>query len=146
MSLYSHFCTANQGSAGHWNAHENEEDPNDYRPGGYHPAERDEMFGGKHRAICKLGWGQFSTVWLAWDIQREAFSAMKICKSAPEYQRASQVCAIAAMLLVISYGVVSAHPEFPLRMKSRSPFMCTSAVCRLPLRVRYHKRCLQLVP
>jgi hypothetical protein len=39
-----------------------------YRPGGYHPVGLDDTFdGGRFSVIRKLGWGQYSTVWLAKD-------------------------------------------------------------------------------
>jgi len=30
------------------------------------------------KIIRKLGWGAFSTVWLAWDNKRKMFSALKV--------------------------------------------------------------------
>jgi len=39
-----------------------------YRPGGYHPVELGDTFkGGRYKICHKLGWGGFSTVWLAKD-------------------------------------------------------------------------------
>lgn len=47
---------------------ESSEDEEDYRPGGYHDVRIGEMFkGGRYRIVGKLGWGHFSTVWLAQD-------------------------------------------------------------------------------
>lgn len=47
---------------------EEEEDLEDYRPGGYHPVNiGDEFNGGRYMIVRKLGWGHFSTVWLARD-------------------------------------------------------------------------------
>ncbi|KAK8628966.1 hypothetical protein V6N13_077825 [Hibiscus sabdariffa] len=37
--------------------------------------------------VNKLGWGHFSTVWLAWDTQRTRYVALKIQKSAQHYTR-----------------------------------------------------------
>ncbi|EPE25744.1 Protein kinase-like (PK-like) [Glarea lozoyensis ATCC 20868] len=50
-----------------------------YQKGGFHPlclgeTLRDERYTVKH----KLGWGGFSTVWLAWDNQEEKYVAVKI--------------------------------------------------------------------
>lgn len=44
-----------------------------------------DLFNGRYHVIRKLGWGHFSTVWLAWDIQGKRFVAMKVVKSAEHY-------------------------------------------------------------
>ncbi|XP_046896175.1 SRSF protein kinase 1a isoform X2 [Hypomesus transpacificus] len=64
---------------------EEQEDPNDYCKGGYHHVKIGDLFNGKYHVIRKLGWGHFSTVWLAWDIQMKRFVAMKVVKSAEHY-------------------------------------------------------------
>ena len=47
---------------------EDEEDLEDYRPGGYHPVNiGDDFKVGRYVVVRKLGWGHFSTVWLARD-------------------------------------------------------------------------------
>lgn len=47
---------------------EDEEDLEDYRPGGYHPVSiGDDFSSGRYVIVRKLGWGHFSTVWLARD-------------------------------------------------------------------------------
>lgn len=47
---------------------EEEEDPEDYKEGGYHPVRVGELYkDGQYRVIRKLGWGHFSTVWLVQD-------------------------------------------------------------------------------
>jgi serine/threonine-protein kinase SRPK3 len=49
-----------------------------YRPGGYHPVCLGDTFkGGRYKVHHKLGWGGFSTVWLAKDkeyVRRESHS------------------------------------------------------------------------
>ncbi|KAM9760001.1 SRSF protein kinase 1b isoform 2-T2 [Menidia menidia] len=62
-----------------------QEDPNDYCRGGYHHVKIGDLFSGRYHVIRKLGWGHFSTVWLAWDIQEKRFVAMKVVKSAEHY-------------------------------------------------------------
>ncbi|XP_074486381.1 SRSF protein kinase 1b isoform X1 [Sebastes fasciatus] len=62
-----------------------QEDPNDYCKGGYHHVKIGDLFHGRYHVIRKLGWGHFSTVWLAWDIQEKRFVAMKVVKSAEHY-------------------------------------------------------------
>ncbi|XP_055747173.1 SRSF protein kinase 1-like isoform X2 [Salvelinus fontinalis] len=64
---------------------EEQEDPNDYCKGGYHYVKIGDLFNGRYHVIRKLGWGHFSTVWLAWDIQLKRFVAMKVVKSAEHY-------------------------------------------------------------
>ncbi|XP_028854827.1 SRSF protein kinase 1-like isoform X1 [Denticeps clupeoides] len=64
---------------------EEQEDPNDYCKGGYHHVKIGDLFNGRYHVIRKLGWGHFSTVWLAWDIQCKRFVAMKVVKSAEHY-------------------------------------------------------------
>ncbi|XP_010791493.1 SRSF protein kinase 1a isoform X2 [Notothenia coriiceps] len=64
---------------------EEQEDPNDYCKGGYHSVKVGDLYNGKYHVIRKLGWGHFSTVWLAWDVQVKRFVAMKVVKSAEHY-------------------------------------------------------------
>ncbi|XBW35871.1 hypothetical protein QEN19_001443 [Hanseniaspora menglaensis] len=72
-----------------------EEDPRDYKLGGYHPAKKNEYYcEDRYRIIQKLGWGHFSTVWLAKDLHaaendKNKYVALKIV-------RASQDCTDAA--------------------------------------------------
>ncbi|KAI1128415.1 kinase-like protein [Nemania abortiva] len=56
-----------------------EEDPSRYSPGGYHPVRiGDEFHNGKYRVIRKLGYGLYSTVWLARNSQTDQHVALKI--------------------------------------------------------------------
>jgi serine/threonine-protein kinase SRPK3 len=49
---------------------EDEEDFEDYCKGGYHPVKIGDIFNdGRYTVVRKLGWGHFSTVWLAKDDQ-----------------------------------------------------------------------------
>lgn len=65
---------------------ENEEDPKDYVPGGYHPCYIGETYrNNKYTLVRKLGWGHFSTVWLARDNDKQCHVAMKIVRSAKHY-------------------------------------------------------------
>lgn len=57
-----------------------------YRKGGYHAVRTGDQFaGGRYIAQRKLGWGNFSTVWLAFDTRCSRYIALKIQKSAPEF-------------------------------------------------------------
>ncbi|KAG7925499.1 hypothetical protein KL925_004514 [Ogataea polymorpha] len=65
----------------------NEEDMEDYVPGGYHPAYLGETYkDGRYVLVRKLGWGHFSTVWLAKDTQENRHVAMKVVRSAKSYR------------------------------------------------------------
>ncbi|KAF8888311.1 kinase-like domain-containing protein [Infundibulicybe gibba] len=65
---------------------EDEEDWEDYVKGGYHPVKIGETYSdGRYVVIRKLGWGHFSTVWLARDQKLNRHVALKVVKSAPRY-------------------------------------------------------------
>ena len=46
-----------------------EEDPSRYCPGGYHPVRIGEVYADRYKVIQKLGFGRYSTVWLAQDFR-----------------------------------------------------------------------------
>lgn len=65
---------------------DNEEDLKDYVPGGYHTCFIGETYKNeKYTLVRKLGWGHFSTVWLARDNDKNCHVAMKIVRSAKRY-------------------------------------------------------------
>ncbi|KIK61533.1 hypothetical protein GYMLUDRAFT_198918 [Collybiopsis luxurians FD-317 M1] len=65
---------------------EDEEDWEDYVKGGYHPVHIGDAFSdGRYVVVRKLGWGHFSTVWLARDEKMNRHVALKVVKSAPRY-------------------------------------------------------------
>ncbi|MCJ1261598.1 hypothetical protein MMC22_001464 [Lobaria immixta] len=55
-----------------------EEDRSRYVPGGYHPVYLSEMFNKRYQVVRKLGYGLYSTVWLAKDHLAERHVALKI--------------------------------------------------------------------
>ena len=61
------------------------EDFEDYRVDGYHPAHIGEIIDSKYVILKKLGWGHFSTVWLAFKLSDKQLYALKIQKSAEKY-------------------------------------------------------------
>ncbi|KPM42259.1 hypothetical protein AK830_g4294 [Neonectria ditissima] len=54
------------------------EDLSDYRPGGYHPIHIDDRLGKRYRIVHKLGYGTFSTAWLAMDERTSKYVAIKV--------------------------------------------------------------------
>ncbi|KAJ4714040.1 Kinase family protein [Melia azedarach] len=69
---------------------EDDEGIDSYRKGGYHAVRIGDLFnGGRYIAQRKLGWGQFSTVWLAYDTQSSSYVALKIQKSAAQFAQAA---------------------------------------------------------
>ena len=65
---------------------EEDEGREGYRKGGYHPVRLGEVYGNRFKVVSKLGWGHFSTVWLALDQQTTSYCALKIQKSADHYR------------------------------------------------------------
>ncbi|CAD8101565.1 unnamed protein product [Paramecium sonneborni] len=61
----------------------------DYKIGGYHPVHIGEILLNRYVIIQKLGWGHFSTVWLAKDFKYDTYVALKIQKSASHYLEAA---------------------------------------------------------
>lgn len=61
----------------------------DYKVGGYHAVHVGEIYGERYIVIQKLGWGHFSTVWLAKDLKYDTYVAMKVQKSASHYTEAA---------------------------------------------------------
>ncbi|GAA5837086.1 hypothetical protein JCM3766R1_006528 [Sporobolomyces carnicolor] len=64
-----------------------EEKLSDYEQGGYHPVRIGDVYGpnGRYVIVRKLGWGHFSTVWLARDKTVNKHVALKVVKSATHY-------------------------------------------------------------
>lgn len=59
-----------------------EENFQDYKSKGYHPAYIGELYrNGKYQIVQKLGWGTFSTVWLIKNLADSRYYALKIQKS-----------------------------------------------------------------
>lgn len=69
----------------------NEENIEDYCEGGYNPTFIGEKYGGmsQYTIVRKLGWGNFSTVWLAYDSLRECHVAIKIVRSSKIFRHAA---------------------------------------------------------
>lgn len=62
-----------------------------YRSGGYHPVSiGSKMHKQRYLIKKRLGWGYFSTVWLAQDTTNNDYVAIKICKSDESYYDAAE--------------------------------------------------------
>lgn len=72
-------------------SHHDEESLKDYCKGGYHPIQVGDTFkDGRYVIVRKLGWGHFSTVWLAKDTKcGHKHVAMKVVRSAKHYTEAA---------------------------------------------------------
>ncbi|KAD5508660.1 hypothetical protein E3N88_16363 [Mikania micrantha] len=67
-----------------------DEGTEDYRRGGYHAVRIGDTFKQSRYVVQKkLGWGHFSTVWLAWDTHESRYVALKVQKSAQHYTEAA---------------------------------------------------------
>lgn len=62
----------------------------EYTKDGYHPVHVGETFKNRYRVFKKLGWGAFSTVWFAHDMNHNKFVAIKIQKSGESYFSAAE--------------------------------------------------------
>ncbi|KAI1737187.1 kinase-like domain-containing protein [Xylaria scruposa] len=60
----------------------------DYQPGGYHPIQIDDRLHNRYRIVHKLGYGTFSTVWLALDEQNSKYVAVKVGTADADRQEA----------------------------------------------------------
>lgn len=87
-----------------------EEKLSDYEQGGYHPVIVGETFSnGRYVVVRKLGWGHFSTVWLARDSLHNRHVALKVVKSAQHYTET------ALDEIKLLQKVVSSDPNHPGR-------------------------------
>lgn len=58
-----------------------------YEPGGYHPVMIDDLLHNRYRIVDKLGFGGYSTIWLARDEVLEWYVAVKVGISHPSFPR-----------------------------------------------------------
>ena len=57
---------------------------NDYKISGYHPVHIGEILLNRYIILQKLGWGNYSTTWMALDTKYKNYVAIKIQKSAQQ--------------------------------------------------------------
>ncbi|KAJ7851050.1 kinase-like protein [Mycena olivaceomarginata] len=58
-----------------------EESLDEYRLGGYHPMKLGEVVNSRYEVMRKLGWGEYSTVWLVKCQSSEKYAALKVMKA-----------------------------------------------------------------
>lgn len=58
-----------------------------YEPGGYHPVMINDILHKRYRIVDKLGYGGYSTIWLARDEASKRYVAVKIGTSSPSLRR-----------------------------------------------------------
>jgi serine/threonine protein kinase len=93
--LYDDSNSSSSGTGSYDNL--DEEGEEGYKVGGYHRVSIGEIYGSKYVIVDKLGWGHFSTVWLAYNrkqperISNEMnnYVALKVQKSADHYREAA---------------------------------------------------------
>ncbi|KAA8904220.1 hypothetical protein TRICI_005595 [Trichomonascus ciferrii] len=92
-------------------SNQEEEDFEDYCKGGYHPVRVGEKYKeGRYVVVRKLGWGHFSTVWLAQDRENgDRHVALKVVRSASHYTET------ALDEISLLKRIVSANPDHPGR-------------------------------
>ncbi|EJD48527.1 kinase-like protein [Auricularia subglabra TFB-10046 SS5] len=67
-----------------------EEDAEDYCEGGYCPVSIGDRFNSRYVIVRKLGWGHFSTVWLARDDRTQTHVALKVVRAAASYTETAE--------------------------------------------------------
>ncbi|KAF4339008.1 CMGC SRPK kinase [Fusarium beomiforme] len=80
-----------------------------YHPGGYHPVHLGDVINERYRIIRKVGWGQFSTVWLAVDMQLSLYVSLKIIVADQPKNKGKEVSLYKSHLQHGCTGVVALH-------------------------------------
>ncbi|RYO91707.1 hypothetical protein DL766_004387 [Monosporascus sp. MC13-8B] len=69
------------------------EDLENYEPGGFHPVHLGDVYDDRYRVVHKLGFGGFSTVWLARDALMNRWVSLKIvvARESPTYEASTVI-------------------------------------------------------
>ncbi|ANQ07789.1 Protein kinase domain-containing protein [Plasmodium coatneyi] len=84
----SNSCSSQDATSGKLQYTESDDEGSDeYCKGGYHPVKINEIYNNRYRIEGKLGWGHFSTVWVATDLKSKPlkFVAIKIQKGSESF-------------------------------------------------------------
>ncbi|KZT58237.1 kinase-like protein [Calocera cornea HHB12733] len=91
--------------------YESEEALDRYCEGGYHPVTiGDEFKDGRYTVLRKLGWGRYSTIWLAKDNEKDAYVSLKLLTS--EWTPRESLLSEASFLRAASTAAPT-HPGYP---------------------------------
>lgn len=86
-----------------------------YEPGGYHPVEITDILHSRYRIVDKLGFGGYSTIWLARDEKDKRYVAVKIGTSSPSLPLRE------VDILLVLNGPGSSSQETRGQLKEASP-------------------------
>ncbi|CAM9336516.1 unnamed protein product, partial [Hapterophycus canaliculatus] len=99
-----------------------------YKVGGYHAVKLGDVFADRYVVVKKLGWGHFSTVWMARDDRRASpsapkYVALKVQKSADHYTEAARD-------EIDLLQTVRANAQALKELASRDPLVALDTDCR----------------
>ncbi|MCJ1386866.1 hypothetical protein MMC17_009994 [Xylographa soralifera] len=78
-----------------------------YKPGGLHPVHLGDIFNQRYRVCRKLGFGSWSTVWLARDLSENRYVSLKIGTAASKDYKLHEISTLRSIA-----KVGSSHPGF----------------------------------
>ncbi|CAG8909925.1 unnamed protein product [Penicillium egyptiacum] len=106
-----------------------------YKPEGYHPVMIGDVFHGRYRIVDKLGFGGYSTVWLAQDRHREEYVAVKVGIANSLSQEMKCLRALSASSVHPGHdAILSSLDEFEARGPNGAHPCHTMALARCNLR------------
>lgn len=97
------------------------EDLENYGPGGFHPVHLSDVYDDQYRVVHKLGFGGFSTVWLARNALTNQWVALKIvaARESPTYEARSVIASHPSIAGSRLFAVVD-------RPNGRHPLSCVT--------------------
>jgi serine/threonine-protein kinase SRPK3 len=107
-----------------------------YRLGGYHPLMIGDMLHGRYRIVDKLGFGGYSTIWLAQDTRLEQYVAVKvgIADALPHETKILRALSSSSSVHPGRKSIPSPLDEFELHGPNRTHPCYTMAPARCNLR------------
>ena len=117
LSSSSSASSSSSGGSSSGHSDSDSEGSSGYKKGGYHPVLIGDVYAnGRYTVERKLGWGHFSTVWLATDnsvpsSHPHRFVAIKVQKSATQYTEAAED--EIKLLTCAAYGLKRKEKRYP---------------------------------